>query len=214
MKTNKIIALGLTLAMAFTLSACGSAFNSTTGKIAKVLDKAKYEKIDEKDYDDDDMEDYAEDGFYVTLKDSKNLKSLAKSFDFDKDDVKAVFAGAKMDDGNMIMTMVYEFNDKDTAEDFYDDMVDELKDEVKDFKEEDDDDSKVETNKGDNFYQFGYQFDWSDWDIYMESYADVRIDGTTVTVITVTASEKKADVIDDLNDICEALKIDSPADLI
>ncbi len=213
MKTKKIIALGLTLAMAFTLAGCGSAFDSTSSKIAKVLDKAKYEKIDEKDYDEDEMEDAMEDGCYVTLKDEKNIKSLAESFDFKKKDVKSAFAAAKMDrDEGTLIAMVYDFVDKDKAEKFYDSMVEELEDENDGAEELGEAD--YDTNEGDNFYQFAYVLDNEDWEIYMATYEDVRIDGTTVSVITVMVTDEDSDMIEELDDICDALKIDKLTELV
>lgn len=211
MKTKKIIALGLTAAMAFTLAGCGSAFKSTSNKIAKALDDADYEKIEEDDYDEDDMEDYAKDGFYVTLTDEDNIEDLADSFDFDEDDVKSVFAACKMDKDGVLMAMVYEFSDKDAAQDFYDDMVDEAEDEVDDAEEWD---AEVETNEDDDFFQYASVMDDKDWDIYLATYEDVRINGTTVSVITVMAESKKADILDEMDSICEALKIDSLSELI
>lgn len=211
MKTKKIIALGLTFAMAFALTACGSAFNSTTSKISKVLDKAKYEKIDEKDYDEDEMEDAMEDGCYVTLKDEKNIKDFASSFDFKKKDVKSAFAAAKMDeDSGVLMAMVLEFTDKDKAQKFFDNSVEELEDEVSDSEENGFD---CETNEDDNFFQFAQVYENKDWDAYMASYEDVRIDGTTVSVITVTVSDEDSDLIEEMDSICEALKIDSLSEL-
>ena len=65
---RKIIALGLVLSMALSLTACGNSFNKHTKKISKILSDLGYEEEDE-DYLLDTMDedgDSDEDGFYAS----------------------------------------------------------------------------------------------------------------------------------------------------
>lgn len=200
MKTKKLIALGLTLAMAFTLAGCGSA----SSKIAKACDKQDFVKVDEKDFDPDDFEDDYEDDFesgvYITLKDSDNFEDLADSLDIDEDDIKSVFVAMKENKKGTLIVYSIEFSDKDTAEDYFDDQVDEL--------EESADILDAETDDDDNYFKAAVEFD--DAKMFMA----VELDGSTVTMFTVSAESKKADVLEDMDAIFDAIGSESPSELL
>lgn len=212
MKLKKIAALALSVVMVASLAGCSSAFKKKTSKYEKALKNLDYEKLEDEDLEEDEIMEDAEDGIYATTSDEDSIESFCDGFDyFDPDDAKSLLVGMKTDEnGNSFVVLVVEFNDKDDAEDFFDDM----KDEFSSLGDNLSDDEDFEELDEDDVYQVAYQYEDSDWDIFMAVYIDVELDGNVATLVMCTAFEEGADVLDDCEDFYKDIDVDSPADLL
>ncbi|MCQ2467125.1 MAG: hypothetical protein MJ166_06360 [Clostridia bacterium] len=207
MKTKKIIVLALTVAMAFIIAGCGS----TTNKIDKVFHASDYEKIEEKDFKLSDMSHIAERGYYLTLTYEDNIEDLADSYSFDEDGVKSVLVGWNKGPNYTLDVKVFEFHNKDVTKDFYNHVTILFEHSINTWEAEG---IEVESDEGDNFFQYALEFEDEASDHKASSYHALVIDDTTVSIIYVYDGDEDSDVVDDLDSICDALKIDSPTNLI
>lgn len=215
MKMKKIAALTLTAALVLSLTACGGGFKSTASKYSKAFADLDYEEIEADDVEDFiEDEESTEDGIYFTVTDEDTLETILDGYDdnVDSDDVKSIFYAAKDTDDGFISVVTIEFKDKDSAADYYDDQVDELNDQYDEMEDEDDGDYALEEGKND--IQLAYLWSAKEYDIYIAEYVYAKCDGNIVTAAVVVGGEKKADVLSDFADFCEATKTPNAADIL
>lgn len=227
---RKIIALGLVLSMALSLTACGNSFNKHTKKISKILSDLGYEEEDE-DYLLDTMDedgDSDEDGFYASSTNKKAFKHLLEdSFeDVSAKDLTNLFVGNREIDGdseNAFVVYVVELVDEDAASDFYDEavdsmdeMIDNFKDNFSSLKKEADEYAAESEDIDDNHYQCYLGLESEDYDVNMHMWADIQIDGNTVIVVTGIVSSSGKDgkkITSDVEDFFDAYGVDNPSEL-
>lgn len=220
MKAKKIIALLLIAIMAFNLAGCGSANKSTSKTIARILKAVDYEEMEEKDFNLGDMKQSNLGGCFFTLTDEDNIENLADIYHFDDEDVKSALVGWKVNPNHYGLNVeVYEFYNEDDAQNFYGYMTSLFEQQINMYEENG---IEVERNEDDDFFQYAYveiedhkDGDVVHVDLHLTFYYDLRINDTEVSVIEVYIPyNENYVVISDMRYICEALKIDSPTNLI
>ncbi|MCR5802835.1 MAG: hypothetical protein K6G47_01110 [Clostridia bacterium] len=210
---RKLIAIGLSGAIALALCGCNFNFNINLGgrfSEKKVL-KFFQDTLDAEEYDvddlieaceEDDYDDNFEDGIYVEL-DKSGTKDLYKSMKLDQffpsvkgsESSVAFFRTNDISSYDRYASFICDikFEDQETAEDFFDDTLELWNDMSEDINFDDDE----ELNEAYIYYDsYGVKF-----------YAAIYRDGQQV-VISLCANDT-----DDIDDFCDEFKVTSPSEL-